>query len=336
MHAPTRPTAAALKRPLDPLARSVGYFQDLRFERDGIHVPQTGARIRLNGAFLRSALSVIEIYSYIVGLGLLRLARGRRAHATIAFHPRAAAPWYNIWSVAQLAGLRTISDVAAADHVVVFEDATYTNAAQTLPEGLAARAVNARVDNIAKQYVADLFEDVFGYALAVDPTRFTGRAIRKSQANGVHDGVEIDCPIPASAVRPGYAYQRLVDSTVDGETSEDLRVAVAFGALPAVFHKRKSLEKRFGTEYLSVALRDAETVFSPTEIDKLVTFCDRIGLDFGAIDVMRDKTDGRIYVVDVNKTCMPVLTLPFGKQIAAYRRIAKAFAEGLAARSSGV
>jgi hypothetical protein len=29
---------------------------------------------------------------------------------------------------------------------------------------------------------------------------------------------------------------------------------------------------------------------------------DRIGLDFGELDLLRDRADGRIYVVDVNPT----------------------------------
>ena len=40
-----------------------------------------------------------------------------------------------------------------------------------------------------------------------------------------------------------------------------------------------------------------------------------MNLDFGAIDVMRDKNDERIYIVDVNKTCMPVLCLSLRQQI---------------------
>jgi len=31
-------------------------------------------------------------------------------------------------------------------------------------------------------------------------------------------------------------------------------------------------------------------------------FCSRIGLDYGELDVLRNKDDGKIYIVDVNYT----------------------------------
>ena len=54
-----------------------------------------------------------------------------------------------------------------------------------------------------------------------------------------------------------------------------------------------------------------------------------MNLDFGSIDVMRDKHDGRIYIVDVNKTCMPVLCLSLKTQIKSQKKIAEALTAGL-------
>ena len=45
-----------------------------------------------------------------------------------------------------------------------------------------------------------------------------------------------------------------------------------------------------------------EDCFSPDEIDKLLRFCAAMNLDYGELDVLRHKADGRIYVVDVNTT----------------------------------
>jgi hypothetical protein len=66
-------------------------------------------------------------------------------------------------------------------------------------------------------------------------------------------------------------------------------------------------------------VRIADDVFSRQEQRQIASFCREIGLDFGCIDVMRDVTDGRIYIVDVNKTCMPVLSLSFKAQLRALR-----------------
>jgi hypothetical protein len=45
---------------------------------------------------------------------------------------------------------------------------------------------------------------------------------------------------------------------------------------------------------------------------------------------MRDKHDGRIYIVDVNKTCMPVLSLTLAQQIKSQQKIADSLLRGLA------
>ena len=48
-------------------------------------------------------------------------------------------------------------------------------------------------------------------------------------------------------------------------------------------------------------------------------------LDWGGLDILRDK-DGRIYVVDVNKTDMgPPITLPLGDKLKATGLLADAF-----------
>lgn len=320
-------TSASLtiKTAFADILRSVDYLREVRFEKGGLHVRRTGAQLKIDGSLFRSSLSVLEIYSYLVGLRLSRLARLERPARTISFFPQQAAPWYNIWSVIQMAGYKIIDDPAAADIVFVFEDSTYSNAAVKLPDDANMRRLNERCSNIGKQYVADLFEDVFGYGLSIDPTTHHGPAMRKSQHNGVHDGIVLQCPINPSEVSSGYVYQKLVNSSDDGVTAQDLRVAYVMGDIPVVFHKHKTMEKRFGTDYLSVDLKEAQAVFSEEEITLIGQYCAKIGLDFGAVDVMRDRDDGRIYIVDVNKTCMPVLTLPLGKQIEAFRRIADAF-----------
>ena len=86
-----------------------------------------------------------------------------------------------------------------------------------------------------------------------------------------------------------------------------------------MFHKFKAPENRFGTSYLHTDVRTADEVFSREEQTQIAEFCRQIGLDFGCIDVLRDVKDGRIYIVDVNKTCMPVLSLSFKTQLRALR-----------------
>ena len=107
-----------------------------------------------------------------------------------------------------------------------------------------------------------------------------------------------------------------------------MRIACVFGKVAAVFHKHKAFDKIFSTSYLNTTVHAAEERFSEQELALIDTFCKKMGLDFGAIDVMRDKVDGKIYIVDVNKTCMPVLSLPADEQYRSLNMIAKCFEKG--------
>ena len=319
----------AAKASSSGLKRSVESLSDLRLSSKGLYVGRTDTHIRLDGSFFRSLSAGLFLYLNVHRTKLGRCLSGKKPNGKIAFHPQPVSPWYNAWTVSQLAGYKIVSDPDAADHIFVFEDET-THPQAALP--ISARhkpTINHRANDISKDRVARIFQDVFGYDLAIDPLNYQGRAVQKSQVNGAHDGVEIQCPIPECDVLPGHAYQKLIDSTYDGKTSEDLRFVYVFGEIPIVFKKKKPLDDRFGTTYLHVDCLEAEDAFSQEEISLLAKFCERMGLDFGAVDAMRDKHDGRVYVVDVNKTCMPVLSLTLSEQMMSYRRIAEAFYRGL-------
>ncbi len=51
-------------------------------------------------------------------------------------------------------------------------------------------------------------------------------------------------------------------------------------------------------------LRTPEEVFSREELDQISAFTREIGLDWGGVDVLRDRNDGKLYIVDANKTDM--------------------------------
>lgn len=47
---------------------------------------------------------------------------------------------------------------------------------------------------------------------------------------------------------------------------------------------------------------DVDDIFTLDEKTRLLAFTDRIGLDCRELDVLRNRSDDRIYVVDCNKT----------------------------------
>jgi len=309
------------------------YFAGIRIRNRKIYVGTTGAIIDINKVFFKDLKAVLKIFTALKFLQLKKILKKPAVIQTIAFYPQTPGPWFNIWQVSRLANLKTISDLKKTDYIFAFEDSTKTEFDKQFLKTFQKPVLNYDSNDISKDHVADVFEDIFGYSLRIDPTQHIGAAIRKSDANGTHDGVVIQCPIDASELMEGQSYQRLVDSTFDGKTSEDLRVACVMGELALVYHKHKPLDDRFGTHYLSVDIYAAQDVFSGEEINFIKDFCTKMHLDFGAIDVMRDKNNGRIYIVDVNKTCMPVLSLTLKTQIACQQKIADALMRGLRKRN---
>ena len=301
------------------VSRSFEYLRGLRIKDKQLLVPHPRVRVSLDRSFFRSLFSALQLYTYVVLVGVARIFKRNGDRKTIAFYPQSAPPWYNIWFATQIGDIQIISDLDEADTVFVFEDETYSRAARQLTADQRHRAFNDRIEDISKTHVARVFKNVFGYALDVDPLTYQGRAVCKSDANGTHDGKIVQCPIPSKDVEEGAVYQRLIDTATDGARTEDLRTNVVKGALPVVFHKYKTLEGRFGTSYLHTDVRHADEVYSKEEQALISAFCREIGLDFGCIDVLRDIDDGRVYIVDVNKTCMPVLSLSFTEQLKAFR-----------------
>lgn len=302
----------------------LSHFRGVRVQGGIVHFPHTGAEIPLNGTFFKSAIPIVKFNSYLLAQRFGCFVIGKRSKTALAFYPQPSGPWYNAWLAARMGGIKITKDTQVANIIFVFDDSTTSNTGAKLDPALKEKAINHRIDDISKTHVAKVFQDVFGYGVEIDPLTYQGKTVQKSDINATHDGVVIDCPITPAAVKEGSVYQKLIDSTFDGSRPEDLRMAYVSGEIPVVFRKFKLPEKRFGTEYDHVDLWDADTAFSAEEQAQLIQFCGAMGLDFGAVDVMRDKHDGRIYVVDVNKTCMPVLCLSQKSQRAAMRKIAEA------------
>jgi len=287
------------------------------------------SRTHFDAHFIKDARVVAGLYTHF------KWGKGRQTFAadakrpTLAFFPDPVGPWYNIWLILNNTPIKVVKDAEEADYVFIFDDKTKSRAADNLPPNIEATRINDKITDISKFHVGEVFNSVFGYDIGIDPTKFEGKAVEKSDENGVHDGRIITCPIPESEMKSGYCYQRFIDSSFSGETSEDLRIACVFGEVAAVFHKHKAFDKIFSTSYLNTTVHTAQERFSPEELSLIKTFCAAMGLDFGAIDVMRDKSDGRIYIVDVNKTCMPVLSLPPAEQYRSLKMIAQSFEDNL-------
>ena len=282
-----------------------------------------GRRVTLvktgNTAAIDGAL-VAEIAIWLTCLAAVRLAAlrhlGRRRRA-IWFTPDLPRQRHMVRIAAIWAGIRLARSPDTADAAFFFEDATVSEP----PPPHHSRALNFACADIGKGHVAAVFERVFGYPLALDPAAWTGPAVEKSDANGTHDGRIVACP---GVARPGFVYQHVVDNVADG-ISTDLRTHVVGGTVVAVWIKRRRAAARFQPANLSATLVDPAGVFTADERDRIGAFATAMGADWAGLDVLRDSSNGRIYIVDVNKTdAGPIIALPFAAKLRSVALLAAA------------
>lgn len=264
---------------------------------------KTGNWARLDARLAREVASWLGFQIALRARAAL-LGRTRSRGPAIWFSPDLPGPWYMIRAVGVAAGARVVGSPNRADASFFFEDATVSRAQVSRH----ARSFNFGCTDISKSRVAAVFADAFGYPLAIDPLSTTGAAVEKGEVNGAHDGRIVQCPRPPL---PGKTYQRLVDTIGEDGHATDLRTHCIDGRPVLVWVKRGAADARFLPPNLSVTTHAPEDIFSPGEIASIGRFCAAMRLDWGGLDILRDRVDGRIYVVDVNKTdAGPITALP--------------------------
>jgi hypothetical protein len=293
---------------------SAFWFSGVRFRDGEVHYTITGARIPIDASFLSGVLAWLTYYVPIrIRAAICRLARPGPKVWFTPHHPR---PWYLIWNASSWIGARQAASACTADVGFYFEDATWGPGASSGSTPF----VNGACTDVSKSHVARVFEIVFGYPLAVDPQTSNGELVEKSEFNGAHDGRVISGSAPP---REGYVYQKLIE-TGDQDFVEDLRTPCVAGEPVVVFIKRRLRRSRFANQNASVSLADPRQIFSPTERANIKTFARAMNLDWGGLDILRDRVSGRIYIVDVNKTDMPPLALPFADKMRAISKLGAA------------
>lgn len=228
-----------------------------------------------------------------------------RPAKTVLFHPDCPV-WVSEYVAFRLCALlryKVINDPRQHyDVAFKFHDSTLST-----PEDLAAedvdldRAVNGKSRDISKSTIETIFASVFGYELRVDPTQYEGAAVVKSDKNYTHDGRVIECPIDESEVERGSVYQKEIDTKTESGYFLDHRVVIIGDTIPLVYLKYQ--RTRFENTGVShIELVRPEDVFEPLEMKRLFELARAMGLDYGELDVLRNRSDGRIYVVDVANT----------------------------------
>ena len=242
------------------------------------------------------------------------------ASPVVCFYPQRPMNYHAIFRVAAELGLRIVRSRRGDGLLTVaWHDVTFVRPAAVA--SLPAPTLNARCLDISKSTVDQLWREVSGRGLSLDPLTTSGPMVVKSEENATHDGRIITGTIQER--QTGFVYQRLVDTRV-GDHFAYLRPVILDGRIVLTYHKRQPLDDRFGSHPRTwIAERD---VFSVEEEKALLDLAARIGLDYGEIDVLRD-ADGEIYVVDVNKTPSRPLNISDAELKVADQRMAAAFSD---------
>lgn len=300
----------------DPAPRRF-WLNDFAWSEGRIVIRKTGIRLAVNGPVLAEIASW-AMYLVILAAATARARLRNPPGARLWFAPDRPRPWYMIRGAALWGGLRMADTAAEADAVFYFDDTT----TGLPPDTGIARGFNHGCTDISKSRVAEVFEAVFGYPLALDPMTAVGEIVEKPETNGVHAGRIVIAPLPA---RPGFVYQRVVDTRDDEGCCHDLRTPCVAGRPVVVWIKTKTPEGRFSINNRSAVMAEPDAIFSDDERARIAEFCATMGLDWGGLDILRDHGDGRIYIVDVNKTDLgPVIALSWRDKIVSMERLANA------------
>ncbi len=167
------------------------------------------------------------------------------------------------------------------------------------------KVLNLYNDNILKTYLEEYFYEAFGYHTRIDPQLFNGKAVCRSEYNETHSGTIVECPV--DEVKKDCIYQVLIDNRNVEGLFEEIRVPIIGKIIPYVYITLKEQNARFETRAQKVLLEEMDKYISKDEKTKILKFTSSIGLDFGEIDVMRHRFNGKLYIVNVNNT-------PYGPQ----------------------
>lgn len=234
-----------------------------------------------------------------------RYARARLAgqpSRTVLFHPMRPHPHEVLYRLFHARGWRVTNDPARRCDLAIAWYPTAVAPEDQALHGLppSVPVLNLGCNDVSKRRVDQVAYEAFGYDIRVDPRRHVGSCVRKSDENALHDGVIIDCPI--STEEAGYVYQRVIDNAAEDGTVEDIRLPVFGSVLPFAYRKYRPVRQRFSNVNSRVVLAGTDSVIDRSELGAVLEFCRSMRIEYAELDVLRDRSDGRLYVIDVNPT----------------------------------
>jgi len=232
----------------------------------------------------------------------VNLFRNKGKHKGILFQPDYPSKKSTLYKISRHLAYN-ISNINRKNNecIIHFENATHREALKLQTAGDRITVINSKSLNISKDYIDKVHKEIFGYCTIINPITYKGKAVQKNLLNAKHDGIIIDCPLKKT--EKGYIYQKLIDNTYEGGLVKDIRIPLINYRIPFLYLKYRPQGQRFkNTNSHAELLHDPLEVLTAKELELIIDFAKAIHLDFGEADVLRDKQDGKIYIVDINNT----------------------------------
>ncbi len=239
----------------------------------------------------------------IFRLRYLRLfLKNNRVIKTFLFYPHYPSKRSVLYKIMGLMDYnRTNNPKLKHDYVINWQHETFRKKIPLLEElNKKQHVINLNCNDISKKYIDSVFKSVFGYCTEINPVTYKGICVKKNNINAMHDGEIIECPV--NNPDTNYIYQKLINNIYDDNLVQDLRTPVIKGNIPVVYLKRRPVEGRFAREKTTSRTGNPDEIFSAEEKNKIKRFCEKLKLEYGDLDILRDNDDGKIYIVDVNNT----------------------------------
>jgi hypothetical protein len=243
---------------------------------------------------------------YIIKWGFHLLLKGKKVK-TVLFYPQYPQRYTVIYKVISALKYNITNNPLVKHHLAIYWDnTTYRKPDSTIIKmAEKERILNIKCIDISKTNVDSVFNEVFGYSCRVDSRTYSGLMVKKSEINASHDGIVVHGP---TEPEKGFIYLKLINNEFNDHLVVDMRIPIVNGKMPLVYLKYKGKATRFA-HYRKIELKrkkpevhPVKSLLSQEEIDKITLFCQKMGLDYGEIDVLRDKDDQKLYIIDVNNT----------------------------------
>jgi hypothetical protein len=206
------------------------------------------------------------------------------------------------WHIVHLLNFKITTNIHGDyDLVMNWNDTTFKQPSPQLIEiAKNKQVINLYSTDISKTRVGTVFEQIFGYNTEIDPLTFEGLAVEKGDINAKKSASIVRCPIKER--KEGFIYQLVINNIQDENYVSEYRVPVFKDLIPFVYFKFISAKKRFSDVTEKAFIKEATEVFNEEEINKIIALCREMNVEYAELDILRNKDDGKIYIVDVNDT----------------------------------